>query len=104
MELGLDGLPRMTAKELAAYLALTGEERRKFDAARTRRMEVMEREEWIESVVARLSRTHLPITSVKNGIVTIDLNRAWRERADEAEEEKGRRVVRRPRRYFPLER
>jgi hypothetical protein len=85
MELGLNGLPRMTAKEVADYLSLTGEERRKFDVARTRRMEVMEREEWIESVVARLSQTRLPITSVKKGIVTIDLNRAWSEaRAKEA--------------------
>jgi hypothetical protein len=76
MELGLNGLPRMTAKELAAYLSLTGEERRKFDAARARRMEEMEREEQIDLVIARLSRMGLPITSVEQGIVTIDLNLA----------------------------
>ena len=44
MGLGLNGLPRMTTKELAVYLSLTGEERRKFDAARARRMEEMEQE------------------------------------------------------------
>jgi len=44
MELGLDGLPRMTAKEVAAYLSLTGEERKKFNVARKRRMEERERE------------------------------------------------------------
>ena len=47
----------MTAKELAAYLSLTGEERRKFDAARARRMEEMEQEEQIDLAIARL--THL---------------------------------------------
>jgi hypothetical protein len=40
----------MTAKELAGYLSLTGEERRKFDAAKARRMEEMEREEQIDPV------------------------------------------------------
>jgi len=89
MELSLDGLPRMTAKEVAAYLSLTGEERKKFNAARKRRMEEMKREEWIERAIARLRRMDLPITSVKKGIVTLDFNRAWRERADEVGEEKG---------------
>jgi len=71
MELGLIGLPRMSAKELAAYLNLTGEERRKFDPARARRMEEMEREEQIDLAIARLSRMGLPITSVEQGIVTV---------------------------------
>jgi len=71
MELGLSGLPRMSAKELAAYLNLTGEERRKFDPARARRMEEMEREEQIDLAIARLSRMGLPITSVEQGIVTV---------------------------------
>ena len=66
----------MTAKELAAYLSLAGEERRKFDAATARRMEEMEREEQIELAIGRLSRMGLPITSVEQGIVTIDFNLA----------------------------
>ena len=76
MELGLTGLPRMTAKEFAAYLSLTGEERRKCDAARARRLEEMEREEQIDLAIARLSRMGLRITSVEQGIVTIDFNLA----------------------------
>ena len=52
----------MTTKELAVYLSLTGEERRKFDAARARRMEEMEREEQIDLAIARLSRMGLSIT------------------------------------------
>ena len=56
MELGLNGLPRMTTKELAAYLSLTGEERRKFDATRARPMEEMEQEEQIDLAIARLSQ------------------------------------------------
>jgi len=39
-------------------------------------MEEMEREEQIELAIARLSRMGLPITSVEQGIVTIDLNLA----------------------------
>jgi hypothetical protein len=74
MELGLDGLPRMTAKELAAYLSLTGEERKNFDVVRARRMEEREREERIAREIARLRRMGLPITSVARGIVTIDFN------------------------------
>jgi hypothetical protein len=66
----------MTAKELAAYLSLTGEERRKFDATRAQRMRKMELEEQIDLAIARLSRMGLPITSVEQGIVTIDLNLA----------------------------
>jgi len=76
MELGLNGLPRMTTKELAVYLSLTGEERRKFDAVRARRMEEMEQEEQIDLAIARLSQMGLKITSVEQGIVTIDLNLA----------------------------
>jgi hypothetical protein len=74
MELGLDGLPRMTAKELAAYLSLTGEERKKFDAVRARQMEEREREERINREVVRLRRMGLPVMSVKKGVVTIDFN------------------------------
>ena len=36
----------------------------------------MEREEQIDLAVVRLSRMDLPITSVEQGIVTIDLNLA----------------------------
>ena len=36
----------------------------------------MEREEQIELAIARLSRMGLPITSVEQGIVTIDFNLA----------------------------
>ena len=79
----------MTAKEVADYLSLTGEERINFNAARQRRMEERKSEEWIQREVARLRLTGLPITSVKNGIVTLNFNRAWRERADEGEKEKG---------------
>jgi uncharacterized protein with von Willebrand factor type A (vWA) domain len=57
-------------------LAKTGEERRKFDAARARRLEEMEREEQIDLAIARLSRMGLPIASVEQGIVTIDFNLA----------------------------
>jgi hypothetical protein len=39
--------------------------RRKFDTARARRMEEMEREEQIELAIVRLSRMGLPITSVE---------------------------------------
>ena len=76
MELGLNGLPRMTTKELAVYLSLTGEERRKFDATRARPMEEMEQEEQIDLAIARLSQMGLKITSVEQGIVTIDFNLA----------------------------
>jgi hypothetical protein len=79
----------MTAKEVADYLSLTGEERKKFNAARQRRMEERKSEEWIQREVARLRLTGLPITSVKKGIVTLDFNRAWRERADEGRKRKG---------------
>ena len=39
-------------------------------------MEEMEREEQIELAIARLSRMGLPITSVEQGIATIDFNLA----------------------------
>ena len=58
MELGLNGLPRITAKELEAYLSLTGEKRREFDA-RAQRIEEMEPEEQIDVAIARLSRMGL---------------------------------------------
>jgi hypothetical protein len=74
MELGLDGLPRMTAKEVADYLSLAKEEREKFDAARKRRMEESERKEEMELAIAWLSWLELPITSIKDGVITIDFN------------------------------
>ena len=49
---------------------------RRFDTARARRMEEMEREEQIDLAIARLSQMGLTITSVEQGIVTIDLNLA----------------------------
>ena len=40
---------------------------------RARRLEEMESEKQIDLAIARLSRMGLPITSVEQGIVTIDL-------------------------------
>jgi hypothetical protein len=74
MELGLNGLPRMTINEVAAYLSMPGAQREKFDEARARRKEQAEREEQINLGVARLTQMGLPITSVECGVVTIDFN------------------------------
>jgi hypothetical protein len=45
MELGLNGLPRKTINEVAAYLSMPGAEREKFDRARARRKEQAQRQE-----------------------------------------------------------
>lgn len=93
MELGLNGLPRMTARELAAYLSLNGEERRKFDVARARQMEERQLEERIAREIARLRRMDLPITSVEKGVVTTDFNLVRKQQPldDEDKEERGLR-------------
>ena len=74
MELGLNGLPRMTINEVAAYLSMPGAEREKFDRARARRKEEAERQEKIDLAIDRLLEIGLPITSVERGVVTIDFN------------------------------
>jgi hypothetical protein len=74
MELGLNGLPRMTINEAADYLSMPGAERDKFDKARARRKEQAERQEQIELAIAQLTQMGLPIVSVKQGVVTIDFN------------------------------
>jgi hypothetical protein len=74
MELGLNGLPRMTLNEVAAYLSMPGAQREKFDEARARRKEQAERQEQIDLAIAQLTQMGLPITSVECGVVTIDFN------------------------------
>jgi hypothetical protein len=70
----INGLPRTTADELAAYLSISGAERERFDKARARRKEQAERQEQIDLAVARLTQMGLPIVSVEQGVVTIDFN------------------------------
>jgi hypothetical protein len=74
MELGLNGLPRMTINEVAAYLSMPGAQREKFDEARARRKEQAKRKEQINLAIDHLLEMGLPITSVERGVVTIDFN------------------------------
>jgi hypothetical protein len=73
----INGLPRMTANELAAYLSMPSSEREKFDKARARRKEQAERREQINLAVARLTQMGLPIKSVECGVVTIDFTQMF---------------------------
>jgi hypothetical protein len=74
MELGLNGLPRMTINDLAAYLSMPGAEREKFDEVRALRKEQAERQEQIKLAIDQLLEMGFPVVCVKRGVITIDFN------------------------------